>query len=294
MSRGHEARVAQRTAARAATGCRSPWSDNHTHLDMARDGESPPDIAAGASPRRAPVGVDRFVQVGCDLDGARSTARSSSSTPSWLAGSRCTRTRHRDWPQPGILDEALEEIEPLAGSPDRRGVGETGLDYYPHRQRSARRRPNRRRSARTSRWPSGSAKRCRSTTGTRTTTCCGSSRTQGAPDARCSIASPGTPRWREFCARQGWYMSLRRYGDVQERRSTARARCGRTGRTAPGRDRRAVPDTGAVPGRAATRRTSCRSPCARWRASSAWTCRHSRQRCRTTANGSTGPGDTAA
>ncbi len=49
-----------------------PVVDNHTHLDISRDGEevSVDDLAPVLAAARA-VGVDRVVQVGCDLPGAR-------------------------------------------------------------------------------------------------------------------------------------------------------------------------------------------------------------------------------
>ena len=46
--------------------------DNHTHLDIARDGEEPGDPAEALAAAAA-VGVDRLVQIGCDLPGARFT-----------------------------------------------------------------------------------------------------------------------------------------------------------------------------------------------------------------------------
>src|SRR5690606_29429868 len=49
-----------------------PVVDNHTHLDMGRGEEPRPDL--GESLREAlAVGVDRVVQIGCDLPGARYT-----------------------------------------------------------------------------------------------------------------------------------------------------------------------------------------------------------------------------
>ena len=50
-----------------------PVVDNHTHLDMARDGDEPPDLAAVIEAATA-VGVPRMVQIGCDLPGARRLA----------------------------------------------------------------------------------------------------------------------------------------------------------------------------------------------------------------------------
>ena len=49
-----------------------PVVDNHTHLDISRDGEAQPDLQQ-AIDAAAAVGVPRMVQIGCDLPGARFT-----------------------------------------------------------------------------------------------------------------------------------------------------------------------------------------------------------------------------
>ena len=46
-----------------------PVVDNHAHLDLAR-GDEPALAVADALELAASVGVDRFVQIGCDLPGA--------------------------------------------------------------------------------------------------------------------------------------------------------------------------------------------------------------------------------
>ena len=49
-----------------------PVVDNHTHLDISRDGKDLPDIQSVIDAAAA-VGVPRMVQIGCDLPGARFT-----------------------------------------------------------------------------------------------------------------------------------------------------------------------------------------------------------------------------
>src|SRR5579872_6215164 len=51
-----------------------PVVDNHTHLDIGRDGCAPPPIEQILADS-ASVGVDRMVQVGCDLPSSRFTVK---------------------------------------------------------------------------------------------------------------------------------------------------------------------------------------------------------------------------
>lgn len=128
MSRGHEA--GSRGGPPPAPD-RLPVAvvDNHTHWDMARDGESPPDIAQAIAAARA-VGVDRFVQVGCDVEGARFTARVVQQYPELLGAVALHPNEVPRLAADGTLDDALAEIATIAAQPRIRAVGETGLDYY--------------------------------------------------------------------------------------------------------------------------------------------------------------------
>ena len=106
-----------------------PVVDNHTHLDIARDGEDLPDVAETLA-AAASVGVDRVVQIGCDLPGARFTVEQVDLHPAMLGGvalhpNEAPRLAGRE-----ALDAAYEEIAQLATHPRVRVVGETGLDYY--------------------------------------------------------------------------------------------------------------------------------------------------------------------
>ncbi len=106
-----------------------PVVDDHTHLDPARRGETatPPGEALAAA---AAVGVTRMVQIGCDLDSARWTARVVEEFPALLGGVALHPTEATRLSASGAFDEAFAEIERLAAHPRVRVVGETGLDHY--------------------------------------------------------------------------------------------------------------------------------------------------------------------
>jgi TatD DNase family protein len=103
--------------------------DNHTHLDIARDGEAPPDVARVVA-QAAAVGVDRLVQIGCDLPGARFTVEMVERHPQLLGGVALHPNEVPRLAHAGTLDAAFAEIEELARHPRVRVIGETGLDYY--------------------------------------------------------------------------------------------------------------------------------------------------------------------
>jgi len=103
--------------------------DNHTHLDIARDGEQAPDVGAVIAAAAA-VGVDRLVQIGCDLPGARFTVEMVDSHPAMLGGVALHPNEVPRLAEAGSLDAAYAEIEELAAHPRVRVIGETGLDYY--------------------------------------------------------------------------------------------------------------------------------------------------------------------
>jgi TatD DNase family protein len=103
--------------------------DNHTHLDIARDGEAATDVADAVA-RAAAVGVDRLVQIGCDLPGARFTVEAVDRHPAVVGGVALHPNEVPALAARGQLDEAHREIEQLAAHPRVRVIGETGLDYY--------------------------------------------------------------------------------------------------------------------------------------------------------------------
>jgi TatD DNase family protein len=120
---------------------RIPVADSHTHLDM-QSGTVEEGLAKAAS-----VGVTTVVQVGCDLKGSQWAAETAAAHESVHAAvalhpNEAPRIVHGEpeggWSRQGTrvpggdaaLDEALAEIDRLAGLPQVRGVGETGLDYF--------------------------------------------------------------------------------------------------------------------------------------------------------------------
>ena len=106
-----------------------PVVDNHCHLDMARHGEPPTDVA-GELRRAAAVGVDRVVHIGCDLPAAREAPLLATEYPALLAGIALHPNEIPALAAAGDLADALAEIERLAAHPRVRVIGETGLDYY--------------------------------------------------------------------------------------------------------------------------------------------------------------------
>lgn len=108
-----------------------PVVDNHTHLDISREGE--PVAVADLAPvlrAAAAVGVDRVVQVGCDVPGAEFAVAAAEAHASVLAGVALHPNEVPLLAGRGELDAAFARIEELAAHPRCRVVGETGLDYY--------------------------------------------------------------------------------------------------------------------------------------------------------------------
>lgn len=105
-----------------------PVVDNHCHLDIDRDGHAV-DIAEQIS-AAARVGVNRLVQIGCDLGSARWTAEIIDLHPALLGGVAIHPNEAPGHETAGDLDEALTEIEALAAHPRMRVIGESGLDYF--------------------------------------------------------------------------------------------------------------------------------------------------------------------
>src|SRR5690606_13381820 len=102
-----------------------PVVDNHCHLDITREGAPGTDIAA-ALERARTVGVDRVVQIGCDLASARWTARVVEEHRGLLGGVALHPNEVPARVAAGDLDRVMAEIEELATHPRVRVVGETG------------------------------------------------------------------------------------------------------------------------------------------------------------------------
>jgi len=104
-----------------------PVVDNHCHLDIGR-GDDPAVPVEEAIAAAAAVGIPRIVQIGCDLPGARWAVEAAASYPALVAG---VALHPNEAPRLASLDDAMAEIESLAGAHDRvRAVGETGLDHF--------------------------------------------------------------------------------------------------------------------------------------------------------------------
>jgi TatD DNase family protein len=119
---------------------RVPVADSHTHLDM-QSGTVEEALAKAAS-----VGVTTVVQVGCDVKGSQWAAETAAAHDTVHAAvalhpNEAPRIVHGDpdnWSRQGnrkaggdaALDEALAEIDRLAGFSQVKGVGETGLDHF--------------------------------------------------------------------------------------------------------------------------------------------------------------------
>lgn len=107
--------------------------DNHTHLDFPDGG------AAGAGPvvgikealdAAEAVGVRGAVQVGCDLESSRFTVQAVEQDRRLLGAVALHPNDAPHYAARGELEEALAEIEALAGHPRVRAIGETGLDFF--------------------------------------------------------------------------------------------------------------------------------------------------------------------
>jgi TatD DNase family protein len=109
-----------------------PVFDSHTHLDITTQeagipsGQSLDPVGALLS-SAAKAGVDRVVQVGVDVASSRWGASLASSRDDVLAA---VAIHPNEAPRLSDLDQALREIEELAGQQRVRGVGETGLDTF--------------------------------------------------------------------------------------------------------------------------------------------------------------------
>ena len=98
-----------------------PAFDGHTHLDIM--GLPVPGVLAAA---RA-AGIARVITVGTDLESSRWSAQCAAEYDDVYAA---VAIHPNETGAAGPAGEVLAEIEALAGLPQVRAVGETGLDYY--------------------------------------------------------------------------------------------------------------------------------------------------------------------
>jgi len=104
-----------------------PVADSHTHLDITvaeAGGRDAPELIAAATA----AGVDRLVQVGVDVPSSRWGVDLAAAHRAVVA---TVAVHPNEAPRLAAgLDEALRQIEALAGHDRVRGVGETGLDTF--------------------------------------------------------------------------------------------------------------------------------------------------------------------
>ncbi len=106
--------------------------DSHTHLDVhdtSLHGENAPDPQQLLEWARE-VGVDRVVQIGCDVASSRWAIETALRFPSVIATVALHPNEAPRLAAKGELEGALEQIAELAQSPQVHGIGETGLDYF--------------------------------------------------------------------------------------------------------------------------------------------------------------------
>ena len=103
--------------------------DNHTHLDSVRS-DGPGLGVADAVAAAMAVGVDRVVQIGCEVESARASVAMAHTYPQVLAGVALHPNEAPRLSALGELDTAYGVIEALAVDSRVRTVGETGLDYF--------------------------------------------------------------------------------------------------------------------------------------------------------------------
>jgi TatD DNase family protein len=110
----------------------APVADSHCHLDIAAADRGGAHLPVGeAVTRAAAVGVPRIVQIGCDLPGASWAVAAAEEHSALVAGVALHPNEVPGLATAGRLDDALAEIDRLAGSSPRvRAIGETGLDHF--------------------------------------------------------------------------------------------------------------------------------------------------------------------
>jgi TatD DNase family protein len=105
-------------------------ADSHCHLDL-RDGDEWLDVETALEQATA-VGVDRVVQIGCDVESSRWSVAAAQSHRQVVAA---VALHPNEAPVlaaqgPGVLETALSAIADLARDDRVRAIGETGLDRF--------------------------------------------------------------------------------------------------------------------------------------------------------------------
>ncbi|MGN6743550.1 MAG: TatD family hydrolase [Amnibacterium sp.] len=107
---------------------RVPVYDNHTHLNISHGFVGL--YWCVLFVRASAVGVRGVVQVGTDVVTSRWSAETAGLDPRMLAAVAVHPNETPELTTKGEIEDALAEIDRLAGLPRVRAVGETGLDFF--------------------------------------------------------------------------------------------------------------------------------------------------------------------
>jgi TatD DNase family protein len=116
--------AARRSGPATADPLPAPAFDSHCHLDLM--GLPVPGVLEAARAAR----IDRVITVGIDLESSRWSARCAEEYGGVYAAVAIHPNDTSSAAAVAAPDDVLAEIETLAGLPQVRAVGETGLDYY--------------------------------------------------------------------------------------------------------------------------------------------------------------------
>jgi TatD DNase family protein len=102
--------------------------DSHCHLDNFNEGGPGGAGVRAVLDRAKAVGIDRIVQVGCDVESSRYSVECANAFPGEVVAAIALHPN--DAPRLPDLEGALAEIEEMAKNPRVRAIGETGLDHF--------------------------------------------------------------------------------------------------------------------------------------------------------------------
>ena len=102
--------------------------DAHCHLDIFTEGGPGGPGVRAVLDRAKAVGIDRIVQVGCDVESSRYSVECANAFPGEVVAAIALHPN--DAPRLPDLESELSEIEEMAKNPRVRAIGETGLDHF--------------------------------------------------------------------------------------------------------------------------------------------------------------------
>lgn len=102
--------------------------DAHCHLDIFTEGGPGGAGVRAVLDRAKAVGIDRIVQVGCDVESSRYSVECANAFPGEVVAAIALHPN--DAPRLPDLEGAMSEIEEMAENPRVRAIGETGLDHF--------------------------------------------------------------------------------------------------------------------------------------------------------------------